>query len=138
MRRKNLIPGKMVEPSRGALGFTLIEVLVALAIIAVAMAAALRAVNMASDSAFTLKQRLLAHWVAQDRISEYQARRLWPSLGTKSGSVEQAGLKYSWQEAISATPNPLFRKIEVTVSTGEHADYVLARLTGYLVNSAIP
>ena len=112
-------------------GFTLIEVLVALAILAIALAAGSRASAMMADSSSELRQRLLASWVAQNRLAELQARRAWPGAGTREGEVEQAGLKLAWRETVSTTPNPAFRRIEISVSAAGD-DHRLAKLTGYL------
>jgi len=117
-----------------ARGFTLIEVLVALAILAIALAAASRASAMMADSSAELRQRLLASWVAQNRLAELQARRAWPNAGTSEGEVEQAGLKLTWHETVSATPNQTFRRIEISVSERGH-DHTLARLTGFLARA---
>ncbi len=98
----------MKRPPRG---FTLIEVLVALAILAVALAAASRASLMMADSSSALRERLLAGWVAQNRLAELQARRAWPDPGTREGETEQAGLKLVWRETASPTQNRAFRRV---------------------------
>jgi len=115
-------------------GFTLIEVLVALAILAIALAAASRASAMMADSSAELRQRLLASWVAQNRLAELQARRAWPNAGTREGEVEQAGLKLTWHETVSTTPNQTFRRIEISISE-RGQDHTLARLTGFLARA---
>lgn len=115
-----------------AKGFTLIEVLVALAILAIALAAAARASSMSISNSDALKQRLLANWVAQNRLAEHTARRDWPDIGTKSGETEQGSLPMRWEERVSATPNTRFRRIEITVYPASAADHEAARLAGYL------
>jgi general secretion pathway protein I len=117
-------------------GFTLIEVLVALAILAVALAAGSRASAMMADSSSGLRERLLAGWVAQNRLAELQARRAWPGVGTREGEAEQAGLKLTWRETVSATPNAAFRRVEISVSK-PGADHRLAQLTGYLARAEV-
>jgi general secretion pathway protein I len=116
-------------------GFTLIEVLVALAILAIALAAASRASAMMADSSAELRERLLASWVAQNRLAELQARRAWPDAGTHEGEVEQAGVQMTWRETVSTTPNQAFRRIEISVGAAGRADHALARLTGYLARA---
>jgi general secretion pathway protein I len=116
-------------------GFTLVEVLVALAILATALAAASRLSVMLADSSAGLRQRLLAGWTAQNRLAELQARHAWPGVGSRSGEAEQAGLKLTWRETVSTTPNPLFRRIEISVGERGRDDYALARLTGYLARA---
>jgi general secretion pathway protein I len=116
-------------------GFTLIEVLVALAILAVALAAASRASAMMADSSAELRERLLASWVAQNRLAELQTRRAWPDAGIREGEVEQAGVKMVWREAVSATQNRAFRRIEISVAAAGRDARALARLTGYLARA---
>ena len=115
-----------------ASGFTLIEVLVALAIAAVALAAGMRSVAQSSDAATLLKARTLALWVAQNRLAAAQLANPWPEVGERAGNAEQAGTTFRWREVIEGTPNPAFRKISITVADPATPEYALARLTGYL------
>src|SRR5687767_7690898 len=117
-------------------GFTLIEILVALAIVAVALAAGMRSVAQSSDVATVLKQRTLALWVAQNRLAEAQLTVPWPSMGTRDGAAEQAHARFVWRETVSGTPNPGFRKIEIVVTDAGEPDYALARLVGYVAQSS--
>lgn len=110
-------------------GFTLFEVLVALAIIAIAMTAVMRASAQASEGAYQLRQRMLANWVAQNRMAELTAFQTWPGVGVISGKDKQAGIVFSWQEEISSTPNPLFKKVVITVTS----DSISNRLNGYIL-----
>jgi general secretion pathway protein I len=111
-------------------GFTLIEILVALAIFAVALTAALRTSSVATDTAHDFRQRLLAGWVAENRIAGYGAG-FWPALGDRSGVVEQGGLTFGWRERVSQTDNPRLRRIDVRIFAPDAPEHVLARLVGY-------
>jgi general secretion pathway protein I len=113
-------------------GFTLIEVLVALAIIAVALSAGMRALAQSADGASSLKSRTLAMWVAENRLARAQVGE--PSAAEGAGDETQAGLRFAWRQTITATPNPAFRRIEVVVTEPGRPDYALARLVGYLGN----
>ena len=115
-------------------GFTLVEILVALAIVAIALTAGMRALAQASDNATALKARTLALWVAQNRLAAAQIASPWPALGGYSGEASQAGANFVWQASVATTPNPAFRRIEITVAEPHAPDYVLARLTGFLGN----
>lgn len=115
-------------------GFTLVEILVALAIVAVALAAGMRALAQGADTASALKARTLALWVAQNRLATAQLSTPWPALGTAGGEVEQAGARFVWRTSVGTTPNPAFRRIEITVAAPETPDYALAQLIGFLGN----
>ncbi|MCL2871805.1 MAG: type II secretion system minor pseudopilin GspI [Betaproteobacteria bacterium] len=113
-------------------GFTLIEILVALTIIAVALAAGLRALNQSADNANQLKLRTLALWVAENRLAEAQLLPELPPLGAAQGKASQAGIAFVWQQTVSNTPNPAFRRIDIRVAESQAPDYELARLNSYL------
>ena len=114
--------------------FTLIEVLVALAIVAIALAAGMRALAQSADGATTLKLRTLALWVAQNRLAQAQLAAVPPARGTLDGDETQAGVRLRWRQTVTDTPNPAFRKIEIVVAEPALPDYALARLAGYLGN----
>ena len=92
----------------------------------------MRAVAQASDGATLLKERTLALWVAQNRLAAAQVARDWPAIGTRDGEAMQAGARFAWHENVATTPNPSFRRIEITVAAPAQPDYALARLVGYL------
>ena len=123
-------------------GFTLVEVLVALAILAIALSAAVRAASVAVDSANETKLRTLATWIAQDKIAMASALvkingRL-PAVGETSDVQNSAGFDFSIQSKISDTPNSAFRKLDVKILRPglSHTDtdgQSLISMTSYLV-----
>ncbi|MBI2319601.1 MAG: type II secretion system minor pseudopilin GspI [Betaproteobacteria bacterium] len=114
-------------------GFTLIEVLVALAIISIALLAALRASGQGTGDVGELRSRLLASWVAQNLVAEHRARGDWLPLGMRRGTGRQGGLEFTWREEVIETPNPNFRRVDVQVYAAADESYALARLTGFVV-----
>ena len=116
----------------GRQGFTLIEILVALALAAVALAAGMRALAQAADGAGTLKARTLALWVAQNQLAAIQLSPQVLTRGPAQGEAVQAGVTFRWSLAVGATPNPAFRRVDVSVAEAAAPDYALARLTGYV------
>jgi general secretion pathway protein I len=117
-------------------GFTLVEVLVALAIVAVALAAGFRSVAQSTDSATALKARTLALWVAENRLAAAQLETPGPAVGQSGGNDDEAGASFVWHATVVGTPNPAFRRVEITVAEAARPDYVLARLVGYVGQSA--
>lgn len=114
-----------------ARGFTLVEVLVALALLAVALAAGMRALAQTADGASALRARTLALWVAQDRLAMAQIAP--ETVGAQSrGEAVQAGVRFVWEMDASGTPNPAFRRLDIRVAQADLPGHQLARLTGYL------
>ena len=114
-------------------GFTLVEVLVALAIVSIALLAALRAAGQGTAAVGELRLRLFAGWVAENRLAEHRARGDWLPLGIARGTQSQGGVELAWREEVIATPNPAFRRVDVFVSVPADESHALARLTGFVV-----
>lgn len=102
-----------------ARGFTLLEVLVALTILALGLAAGIRASGGAAREADALRWRLFADWTAQNCLADLRARHHWPELGQREGYAEQAGIRLHWQEEVSPSPNSRFRRVEIRVDDGQ-------------------
>lgn len=115
-------------------GFTLVEVLVALAIISIALMAALRVAGGGTNSVGELRARLFAGWVAENLLAEQRARGEWPPPGIKRGTQRQGGIEFGWREEIMATPNVTFRRIDIRVFAAPEEAHALAHLVGFVVN----
>ena len=114
-------------------GFTLIEVLVALAIVGVALLAAVRASGTMAQTNTELRLRLLAQLAADNRIAELRAGNAFPPIGVRTGACPQGKANLQCVEEVKSTPNPLFRRIEVRVySANDSGDHMLAELIGIL------
>jgi general secretion pathway protein I len=118
-------------------GFTLVEVLVALAIISIALLAALRVAGAGTNSVGDLRARLLAGWVAENVLAEQQARGEWLEPGIKRGTQHQGGIEFSWREDVIATPNVTFRRVDIRVFEAPGETYALSRLVGFVVNPPV-
>lgn len=115
-------------------GFTLIEVLVALAIVSVALMAALRAASLDTTSAGEVRSHLLAGWVAENLVAEHRARGDWLPPGIVRGTGHEAGIAFPWREEITATPNPAFRRLDVFVYSGPGETHELVHYTAFIVH----
>jgi len=116
-------------------GFTLIEVLVALAIISIALMSALRAAGQGTNNVAELRSRLIAGWVAENRLAEHRARADWLPLGIQRGNQREGGLDFVWREEVIATPNPAFRRVEIRIFANADESHSLAHLFGFIVNA---
>lgn len=115
-----------------ARGFTLVEVLVAVAVLAIAMAAVISAMARQADNAGYLKQKTLALWVAHNRLAELQLESTTPSTGRSDGKVEMSGVEWKWQTEIKATEDDRLRRVDITVSGPSQKRGSLAQLSGFL------
>ncbi|HTN48083.1 MAG TPA: type II secretion system minor pseudopilin GspI [Burkholderiaceae bacterium] len=96
-------------------GFTLLEVLVALVIIGVALAAAMRGAMSLTTSAEFTREKMLAVMTAENRLLELRLARERLEQGEASLPCEQGGITFQCVQAVKPTPNPFFRRVEVRV-----------------------
>lgn len=96
-------------------GFTLIEVLVALAIVAVALGAGMKAAGALSGNAQRLAEVSAAQWCADNQLTELRLSRQFPGIGDSDFACEQLGRAYRGQMQVRPTPNPNFRRVDAIV-----------------------
>jgi general secretion pathway protein I len=96
-------------------GFALIEVLVGLVILSIALIAGLRAIANGADTQLAVSQRTLALWSADNVLLEMRMGKVFPDIGTTVFNCPQANYLFVCQRKILSTPNPSFRRVEVTV-----------------------
>ena len=111
------LPARRGAPARPMPGFTLVEVLVALAIVAIALGAGLRAAGSLTDNAQRLAEVSAAHWCADNALTELRLMRQFPGIGDTDFACEQLGRSYRGQLRTQATPNPNFRRVDAVVRT---------------------
>ena len=117
-------------------GFTLIEVLIALAIVAIALLAAMRSAGQGTNSVEELRAHLLAGWIAENLLAEHRAFNEWLPLGIRRGTRRQAGIDFAWREEITELPHPDFRRVDVFVFAPADESRSLARLSAVVIRSA--
>ncbi len=101
---------------RGSRGFTLVEVLVALAVVAITLVAGLQATGALTRAAARQSDQWLAQLCAENELTRLRLTRQLPGVGDSTASCEQAGQTLQVRLAVSATPNPNFRRIDAVVS----------------------
>jgi general secretion pathway protein I len=103
----------------GACGFTLIEVLVALAIVAVGMAAVLGALSSSADTISYLRDKTFANWVALNEIAQVRISGQLPAPGKTDGDTDFGGRKWQWHQEVTTTQVPGMVRMEVSVRPGD-------------------
>jgi len=104
---------------RAACGFTLLEVLVALVIIGVSLAASMRGALSLTGTAEDTRYKLLATLTAENRLIELRLARQRLEVGQNTTDCDEGGVTFSCEQTIRSTPNPFFRRVELRVSRAE-------------------
>jgi general secretion pathway protein I len=105
----------MIRGARRPFGFTLIEVLVALAIVAIALSAGLQATSALTRNALRQSSVLLAHLCAENELVKVRLASTMPAIGDSSVACEQAGRSFGVTVSVLPTPNPSFRRVDAQV-----------------------
>ena len=117
-----------MRPERG---FTLIEVMVALTIVALSLTAIAASMNQMIDAANTMRDRTYASWIAQNKITEMRLSGTVPEVSTTSGELEYARTDWEWSAVVSESGVENLMRVDVSVS---HlgSDYVIRTVTGFV------
>jgi general secretion pathway protein I len=118
-------------------GFTLIEVLVALAVVALALLGLTRVAAMQVHDFDALRERALAGWVAANVLTETRLATTLPATGRSDGRVEFAARTWRWTRDVSGTPAVQIRKIDIQVFSGDGREPV-ANLAGFAGSAVQP
>ena len=112
-------------------GFTLIEVMFALLIVALTMGAIVETGGYSARRTSLLTEKTIASWIAQNQVTLYRAKKTWTSTLSKSGKVEMADSEWQWKMKVSKTDEPLLRRIDVDVYLQDGSD-IKASATGFI------
>ena len=112
-------------------GFTLMEVMVALAILAIALAAIIKSTAENITNTAYLRDKTLAHWIAMNKLTELQVMDVWQT-GKADGKTDFAERTWGWRTQIKNTAVGTVRRVEVDVFHEGEKDHPLATITGFL------
>ncbi|HTJ96733.1 MAG TPA: type II secretion system minor pseudopilin GspI [Rhodocyclaceae bacterium] len=118
-----------IRPSIHAVGFTLLEVLVALVIVGVALGASLRAMGSLTQNSDSLRINMMAVWSAENQLAQIRLSHAWPAIGSNSVECPQNALQLVCETHTSATPNPNFRRVAVQVYDAANPQQRIVELT---------
>ena len=118
-------------------GFTLIEVMVALTIVALSLVAATASLSQMIDAGQTMRDRTYASWIAQNRITELRLALATPDVGATNGEVEYANAEWAWRAVVSETGVDDLYRIDVSVSFAGSED-VIRTVTGFTGPPGVP
>ena len=122
-----------MRPAADQAGFTLVEVLVALVVVALGMGALLATLTSAANQTAQLRQRTLAQWVGLNQLTSIRLATTAPALGSSEGSLEMAGQSWSWQQVVADPGIAGLRRVDITVRAGEgKAAVAVTTVTGFL------
>lgn len=121
---------------RKSSGFTLIEVMIALAIFAIVSTTLIKNATQTVSQSRVIQERTMAQWIAE---SEMQTLRLrprtsenFPSQGTNLSSLTMGGREWQVEVDVRTTENELIRRVEISVFDEQDLDTTLANLSGFL------
>ena len=133
------MPNKLNNTTRQK-GFSLLEVLVGLAILAIAMISGLKALTQTVQTQTVIQQQYLAMLSANDALNRIYLQKTWPELSVQKTNCSQLNLPLVCIRSVYNTPNPLFRRVEIEVYASQQNDPMvpegqrLAKLTTAVFN----
>jgi general secretion pathway protein I len=132
-------PGPPIKNPEQSAGFTLIEVLVALTVIALALSAIIRATGVMTANSAHLKEKTYAHWIAMNRVTELRVTKAWPAVGNSSDDVKMFGEEWRWMQKVSQLAfSEHMRQVEISVIHHDgDENYPLTKLTAFLIEPSL-
>ncbi len=117
--------------------FTLLEVLIAMAIFGYAAVSLVAKIGNYQTAQLTASQRTVAHWVAMNQIAEARLEKNWPNIGVTRGTADMAHKTWYWIQTVSKTTEKELRQVEVEIRLEEQDELATTKFIGFIANKAI-
>lgn len=111
-------------------GFTLLEVMVALAVLGVALLAGTRAMDSLMHQALLHERRIAAQWCVHNALVAVRLQGQLPDMGHSEGECTQGPQRFVVETSVWSTPNPNFRRVVAAARSGEQTDALLSTIVG--------
>ncbi|ASJ98737.1 type II secretion system minor pseudopilin GspI [Shewanella marisflavi] len=129
------MPNRSLLARRRATGMTLLEVIVALMVFAIAAVSITKSLGEQMANMPILEERTLAQWVASNQMVDARLEKKFPDLGRKDGSTELAGKEWYWRKEVVKTTDDNFRMIRISVSDDERYNRIIAQVSSYVLKN---
>jgi len=113
-------------------GFTLIEAVVALLIVALGMMAVYMQVSQYAATAAYIEEKTLASWIASNRLTELSVQPQWPELGESEDDIEFAGRQWHYVVEVSETAVENLRRVDVSVARAETPEKIVHKVSALI------
>lgn len=111
--------------------FTLVEVMVALAIIALSLTAIAAKMSRMIDTSNSMRERTYASWIAQNKITELRLANVLPEVTTTSGDIDYANSNWRWRAVVSESGIDNLFRVDVEVFDTD-GDFMIRKVTGFI------
>lgn len=113
-------------------GFTLIECLVALFIIAIVLASTTRSIGLSIADVNDSFTRQVATWIAANQSSQYLIDRVYPEINKTTQNITMGGINFVVVADVAGTPNPYFRRINISVAKKDTPNRIIYKTTNFI------
>jgi general secretion pathway protein I len=114
-------------------GFTLLEVMIALAVVSIGLIAASSSIGHITSNGVYLRDKTVGHWIAMNKLAEMRLDATWPGIGKSDDEMDYAGQRWHWTAEVSQTDVETLRRIDLTVARKNgHDERTVAKLSGFV------
>jgi general secretion pathway protein I len=113
-------------------GFTLVEILVSLAILSIILGALIQTAGTNASNAARLRDRAVAEWVASNRLAELQLAESFPETGSRTGDEEMFGNRWYWKTIVQKVEDEDLRRVDIEVRRVEDDKNPIITIAGFV------